>query len=156
MKLRRRKAEPGPQAPARRGRGEAGFTLVETAISLGVLLVAALGVAGLFVHSVNNNTGASERAVAMAIAQQRVERLRSVAFDAMTEEDGTVEESGGRQYAIDVNITDVDTDADDGKVTLKRIEVEVMPLNANGAGRWAEAAVTLWTERAALSLGDNR
>ncbi|HEV3468652.1 MAG TPA: hypothetical protein VG148_04980 [Pyrinomonadaceae bacterium] len=155
MRLRRRKERGRPAAAPARGRGEAGFTLIETAISLGVMLVAALGVAALFVHSMNNNTGASERAMAMAVAQQRIERLRSVSFDQVLNEDAVVE-SGGRQYAIDVNVTVVDTDADDGKDTLKRIEVEVMPLNANGAGVWAEGAVTLWTERAALTLGDNR
>lgn len=156
MNSRRRKGQTRPGGPAPRPRGEAGFTLIETAISLGVMMVAALGVAGLFIHSTNNNTGANERAAAMAVAQQRIERLRSVSFDQVLAEDGVVVSSGGRQYAIDVNVTDVDTDADDGKVTLKRIEVEVMPLNANGAGIWAEGAVTLWTERAALSLGDNR
>ncbi|HWS53273.1 MAG TPA: hypothetical protein VN228_04075 [Pyrinomonadaceae bacterium] len=154
MNLRWRKGRPRPRKPDTRGRGEAGFTLVETAISLGIMMVAALGVAGLFVHSMNNNTGAGERAAAMAVAQQRIERLRSVAFDQVVGEDGVVV-SGGRRYAVDVNVTDVTTDADEG-VTMKLIEVEVMPLNANGAGIWAEGAVTLWTERAALSLGENR
>lgn len=156
MNSRRRKGQTRPGGPAPRPRGEAGFTLIETAISLGVMMVAALGVAGLFIHSTNNNTGANERAAAMAVAQQRIERLRSVSFDQVLAEDGVVVSSGGRQYAIDVNVTVVDTDADDGKDTLKRIEVEVMPLLANGAGVWAEGAVVLWTERAALTLGTNR
>lgn len=155
MNLRRRKGLRRPATPAARARGEAGFTLIETSISLGIMMVAALGVAALFMHSINNNTGASERAVSMAVAQQRIERLRSMPFAEVLDENGVVE-SGGRQYAIDVNVTVVDTDADDGKDTLKRIEVEVMPLLANGAGVWAEGAVVLWTERAALTLGDNR
>jgi prepilin-type N-terminal cleavage/methylation domain-containing protein len=151
MRPRRRHTQ-RPPAPSR---PEAGFTLIETIISLAIMLVAALGVASLFLHSINLNTGASERAMASAVAQQRIERLRSVSFDALADED-TVVISGGRQYAVEVNVTVLDTDDDDGKDTLKLIEVEVMPLLANGAGVWAEGAVTIWTERAALGLGTNR
>jgi len=144
-----------PRRPTAPARAQAGFTLIETIISLAIMLVAALGVASLFLHSINLNTGASERAMSAAVAQQRVERLRSVAFDALADEDLVVT-SAGRQYAVEINVTVVDTDDDDGKDTLKLIEVEVMPLLANGAGVWAEGAVRIWTERAALDLGDNR
>lgn len=155
MKLRRRKVSGRPAARPPRGAAEGGFTLIETIISLGIMMVAALGVAALFLHSINYNTGASERAAAMAVAQQRIERLRSVAFDELGGEDVVVT-SHGRQYAVDVDVTVVETDADDGKDTLKLIEVEVMPLLANGAGTWAEGGVTLWTHRASLELGENR
>jgi prepilin-type N-terminal cleavage/methylation domain-containing protein len=148
----RRKPRQTPPAHARR---EAGFSLIETIIALAVMLVAALGVASLFLYSINLNTGASERAMAAAVAQQRIERLRSVSFAALANED-TVVISAGRQYAVEINVTVLDTDDDDGKDTLKLIEVEVMPLLANGAGVWAEGAVRLWTERAALDLGANR
>jgi Tfp pilus assembly protein PilV len=156
MHQRRSEAPGGPRERSRgREAGEGGFTLLETIISLAVMMVAALGVAALFLHSINFNTGASERTMAMAVAQQRIERLRSVSFAQVQNED-TVVESAGRRYAVEINVTNVDTDADDGKTTLKLVEVEVMPLFANGAGVWAEGAVTLWTLRASLDVGENR
>jgi type II secretion system protein I len=153
MRLQRRQGERRPERPAGRAAEEGGFTLIETAISLGVMMVAALGMAALFVHSINNNSGAGDRALAMAVAQQRVERLRSVEFDALTDENGVIE-SAGRSYQVTVTVTAVDTDDDVDGETLKRIQVSVTPLAANG--EWADGPVVLWTERAALTLGDNR
>jgi len=145
----RREAGPRPGRPS----GEAGFTLVETSISLGVMMVAALGVAALFVHSINNNAGAGDRARAMAVAQHRIERLRSVEFDDIADEDATVV-SDGRSYTVETNVTAVDTDDDVDGQTMKRIEVRVTPQAVGG--EWAGGTVVLWTERAALTLGDNR
>jgi Tfp pilus assembly protein PilV len=134
-------------------RGEGGFTLIETTISMGVMMVAALGVAGLFAHSIKYNSGAGERAMTMAVAQRQVERLRSISFDALADENGTVV-SHGHTYNYTVDVTVVDTDDDDGEDTLKRIEVRVTP-QAN-LDEWAVQPVVIWTERAAIKLGDNR
>ncbi|MDQ3806002.1 MAG: hypothetical protein M3416_19500 [Acidobacteriota bacterium] len=153
MRLQRRQDERREARPVRRAADEGGFTLIETAISLGVMMIAALGMAALFVHSINNNSGAGDRALAMAVAQQRVERLRSVEFDALADEDEVIE-SAGRRYDVKITVTGVDTDDDVAGETLKRIQVSVTPLAANGA--WADGAVVLWTERAAPTLGDNR
>lgn len=146
MRLLRKKSRPQPE-------GERGFTLIETTIALGVMMIAAFGVASLFLYSIQNNAGAGDRAVATAIAQQRLERLRSVGFDALADENTSVV-SHGRSYSVATVVTVVDTDDDDAKDTLKRIEVRVTPQAAGGD--WAGGAVVLWTERAALGLGDNR
>ena len=137
----------------RAARGEGGFTLIETTISLGVMMIAALGVAGLFLHSIKYNSGAGERALTMAVAQRQVERLRSISFDALADENGTVV-SHGHSYTYAVDVTVVDTDDDDGEDTLKLVEVRVTP-QAN-LDNWAVQPVVIWTQRAALSLGDNR
>lgn len=147
MKLLRSKSQ-----TRREARGEGGFTLIETTISMGVMMVAALGVAGLFLHSIKYNSGAGERAMAMAVAQRQVERLRSVSFAALADENGTVV-SHGRGYDYTVDVTTVDTD-DDAADTLKRVQVRVTPQADNG--EWASQPVVIWTERAATSLGDNR
>ena len=63
-------------------------------------------------------------------------------------------ESAGRTYNVETIVTVDDTDADDGKDTLKTISIEVTPANTHET--WATEPVVLWTQRAALSLGDNR
>jgi prepilin-type N-terminal cleavage/methylation domain-containing protein len=148
---------------------ERGFTLIETAIALVVMLVMALGAASLFAFSVYNNSGGSDRAQTLAIAQQTLERLRHAKFsitgtDAILNA-GTITETvrrGGQNpldpqdptarsfrvvSAIDDNPTTpaLDTNA---LTTLKSVTVTVTPL---GAGQsWASGAggaVTIMTLR---------
>lgn len=59
---------------------KAGFTLIETSIAMLVMMVIGLGATSLFFFSIRNNAGGSERSQAMAVAQQRLEELRSVGF----------------------------------------------------------------------------
>ena len=58
-----------------------GFTLIETTIAMLVMMVVGLGATSLFLYSVRYNSGASQRSIAMAIAQQRLEVLRGAAYD---------------------------------------------------------------------------
>ena len=58
-----------------------GFTLIETSIALLVIMVALLALASLFAYGINYNSAAHVRAVAMAVAQQRMESLRRGGFD---------------------------------------------------------------------------
>lgn len=142
--------------PARSSEGasrEGGFTLMEVIVALSMMLVAGLGVGSVFLYSMSNNTGSGERSLAMAVAQQRVERLRSVNFDLVASENATVV-SAGRSYTVVTTVTVEDTDADDGKDTLKNIVVQVTPQNSHET--WATDPVVLRTKRAALTLGDNR
>lgn len=59
---------------------EAGFTLIEAACSMVILLVALVGVSTTFTYAVNYNAGNNSRAQALAILQQEVEVLRSKKF----------------------------------------------------------------------------
>ncbi len=136
-----------------RAAGQGGFTLMEVVVALSMMMVAGLGAAAIFLHSVNYNTGAGERALAMAVAQQRVERLRSVTFDNVASENATVK-SAGRNYTVVTTVTIIDTDADDGRDTLKNIVVRVTPQNTHE--KWAGNPVILETQRASLKLGSNR
>lgn len=153
MSLRHRKSERRGPARAAKASGEGGFTLMEVVVALSMMLVASLGVASVFLYSMGNNTGAGERALAMAVAQQRHERLRSLKFDEVVDEATTVV-SAGRSYEVETTVTVDDTDADDGKDTLKTISIEVTPTNKHEV--WATNPVVLWTQRAALTLGNNR
>jgi Tfp pilus assembly protein PilV len=58
-----------------------GFSLLEAVIALLLMMIVALGSASLFSFSVYNNSGGSDRAVSLAIAQQQIERLRSAQFN---------------------------------------------------------------------------
>ncbi|HEY1402981.1 MAG TPA: type II secretion system protein [Pyrinomonadaceae bacterium] len=59
-----------------------GFTLIETTVAMLVMMVVGLGASSLFLYSVRYNSGASQRSVAMAVAQQRLEVLRGVDYNA--------------------------------------------------------------------------
>lgn len=149
---------------------QCGFTLIETAIALVVMMVMALGAASLFAFSVYNNTGGSDRAQSLAIAQQALERLRHAKFSKTSTDvilAGGVkaaqivrrggqnpldpQDPTGRPYQIDLTIDDnPSTPAIDINTltTLKGIRITVTPLGA-GPG-WASGtggAVTIMTLR---------
>ena len=58
-----------------------GFTLIETTVAMLVMMIVGLSASSLFLYSVRNNAGASQRSVAMAVAQQRLEVLRGAEYE---------------------------------------------------------------------------
>jgi len=141
-------------ARSQTSRSERGFTLLETSIALVVMMVAGLSVASLFVYATRNNSGAADRAVALAVAQQRMERLRSVSFDDATLAAGTtnttVTSGDGRNYSVQTVICN--TAACGGSSTLKKITIQVTPTSAGQL--WAANAVVLTSLRASPETGD--
>src|SRR4026208_2518222 len=91
-------------------RSELGFTLMETTIALLILMVVGLGAASLFFYAATNTSTASDRQLAMAVAQQRIEEMRAVLFTAATLNStaGTVTNvtSAGRPYLVNTVIPD--------------------------------------------------
>ena len=59
---------------------EAGFTLIEVACALVIILVALLGVVFSFTYVVNYNAGNDARSQTLAVLQQQVEQLRAAKF----------------------------------------------------------------------------
>ena len=59
---------------------EAGFSLIEAAIALVIIMIALLGVAQSIAYAITYNAGNSSRAKTLAVLQQEVERLRSAKF----------------------------------------------------------------------------
>src|SRR4028119_1840684 len=59
-----------------------GFTLIETTVAMLVMMVVGLGATSVFLYAVRNNSGASQRSIAMAVAQQRLEVLRGADYGA--------------------------------------------------------------------------
>ena len=136
------------------GKGEAGFTLMETTVALVIMMIGGLGIAAVFSFSIKNNTGARDRAAAIAVAQQEIERLRNLPFNdaALSPSTSTTTvETGGRAYTVVTTI--LDPPACTGCASLKRLEVRVTP--ASGSATWALGSVTLISQRAAFTLGPN-
>jgi type II secretory pathway pseudopilin PulG len=138
--------------------GEFGFTLLEAIIALLLMLIVALGSASLFSFSIYNNSGGSDRATSLAIAQQDLEGLRSAQFNSTFTDPSLV---GGttvqtveverRTFRMTRTIDDLPSTPGpdiDPTTNLKSIKVTVVPQSI-GRG-WAFGAggtVTLITQR---------
>ena len=136
----------------KRQSGEQGFTLVETTIALVVMMVMALAAASLFVFAIKYNSGANDRALALAVAQQRMERLRRTRFsDASLSTAAATESftSAGHPYTIATTICS--TSGCGGSAVLKVITVQVTPQATDS--QWANTPTTIISERAASTVG---
>lgn len=150
--------------------GQQGFTLLEAAIALVILMIIGLGVASLFTYSIQANSRADDRELAMAIAQKRMEWLRTIPFTTQTRHlafsfpNGGLEATGtagvnetvtnaGRSYLITTVIQDMSFvpagNPDAGEPTVKRIQVSVTPAVA----ATAFDTVTVNTQRSTQVTG---
>ncbi len=139
---------------------EAGFTLLETTISMVLMAIIGLGVAGLFAYAASNTSNAADREMATAVAQQCMEQLKSVEFDdpsltaTASEGTSTTVTRLGRPYTVVTIIADSDN------ATRKTITVKVTPQAATSP--WAGnintifGSITMVTTRSSLQLGPNR
>jgi type II secretory pathway pseudopilin PulG len=158
-----RAVQPSKAPVNKRRKGEQGFTLMETTISLVIMMVVGLGAASLFFFAVNYNVSANDRQLAMGVAQKRMEWLRDIPFTATTRGlsyangglaatgvDGVTEtfSNGSRKYTVKTIITDLATDPG-GQPTLKRITLKVTPQGANNT----LGSVTLTSIRATVIRG---
>lgn len=141
----------------------AGFTLMETCFALLIMLVVSLGAASLFTIAAGNNSGAGDRQLAMAVAQDRMERMRNVIFtDPLlnaTPVGGTVDTvvSAGRTYQITTFITA--SNPVNALPTIKTITIRVRPIGAGPS--WSAAtsifsSVTVVSQRSSILTGTRR
>jgi Tfp pilus assembly protein PilV len=128
-----------------------GFTLLETAIALVMIMIIGLGVVSLFAFATQANVSADDRELSMAIAQQRLEWLRTIPFTtqtrslaysypngglAATDAAGVSETitSAGRSYTVTTIIQDLSlvpvANPDGGASTRKSIQISVTPLGS--------------------------
>lgn len=135
-----------------------GFTLIETAIAMLVMMVVGLGASSLFLYSVRYNTGGAQRSTAMALAQQRLELLHSVEYNAAPLNFGTpvpdiatltgtattitagpnlpAAPAGSSFYRIQTQIVPFPIGAAVATATQKQITIRVVPINNKGATSW--------------------
>ena len=146
-----------------------GFTLLEAAIALVVLMIIGLGIASLFTYAIQANGRADDRELSLAIAQKRMEWLRTIPFNTQTRSlpysypnGGLASTSvpvnetvtnAGRQYVVTTIIEDLSLvpagNPDAAAPTLKRIQVNVTPLGAATAFE----TVTITTQRSTQVTG---
>jgi type II secretory pathway pseudopilin PulG len=126
-----------------------GFTVLEAAIALVILLIIGLGMASLFTYALGANTRADDRELAMTIAQKRMESLRTIPFNTQTRmldisvgglkatvADGVTEtiDNAGRSFIVNTQIQDMSVvplnEPDEGAPTSKSIRVSVTPATA--------------------------
>src|SRR4030095_1392655 len=109
-------------------KNEQGFTLVEVMIAFVVMMVASLAVGAVFFYSVQNNVGGSERALAMGVAQQQFEQLRSGSFNDSSLVAGTTTfptvSTGQNLFSVVRTVAD-EKNADNSSKLLKRITITV-------------------------------
>jgi len=146
MKIKMRRTRKKPNSTSR----QKGFTLLETAIAMVVMMIGGLGIAAVFSYAVKNNTGARDRAVSLAVAQQEVERLRTLPFNdaglvaTPNNVTPTTLKNGGRRYSVLTTIVDTTTSS-------KMIQVQVTPLSNSDA--WAGRTVQIAFQRSTFTLG---
>lgn len=141
---------------------EAGFTLLETAISMVILAIVGLGLASIFFFAAKNNVSAGDRELAMAVAQQEMEQLRNVAYGdarlAATAGDQRTVTRAGRQYVVLTTIEN--SNVINGSATTKTLTIRVTPWSDGSA--WARTvssvfgSVTMVSFRTSTTLGPNR
>jgi len=133
-----------------------GFTLIETTIAMMIMMVAGLAMVSLFTYSISYNSGGNDRAVAISIAQQQLEQLRSVQFtdSVLNVTAGTVlspdTTSNGRTYRVTRTVTGSNNNGS-GNPTLKTITIRVDPISPG----WAGFPVILRTVRSTTAKGTN-
>lgn len=150
-------------------KSQEGFTLMETAVALVIMMIVGLGVASLFAYATNANSAANDREMASAIAQKRMEWLRNMPFSATTRNlaysypngglgptaTGGVSETetrAGRTYTVLTRIADTSVvpagRPDEGQATLKTITLTVTPTSGIALG-----SITLSVQRSTLTPG---
>ena len=148
-------------APGRRAEG--GFTILETVIALFIALVVGFGAISLFLFSASFNAGASDRARALAIAQETMEELRAKSFSDSsltlnTTTTTTVTRGSSDEDKADLRSFTVVKKVEPGGTTSpanreKKITGTVTPVVVGN--RFSPGSVTLLMLRTSDSIGTN-
>jgi Tfp pilus assembly protein PilV len=142
---------------ARAGRAEGGFTILETVIALFIALVVGFGAISLFLFSASFNGGASDRARALALAQERMEGWRAKKFsdlaagttnEPVTLGDTAADKADARKFAVTTKLEP------DNAGSPKQFTVTVTVTPVATGGRFTANGVRLMLVRASDAFGD--
>ena len=149
---------------------QTGFTILETTIALVILMIIGLAIASLFLFATQANARADDRELSIAIAQKRMEWMRTIPFTTQTRSlafsypngglgatatTGVTEtvQSAGRNYQINTVIQDLSFvpagNPDAGASTSKSIRLSVTPLGVKSYG-----TITIYTQRSTQVVGN--
>ncbi len=135
------------------GRGQRGFTLIEVCIALLVMMIAGLAVASLFSWSIRYNAGAADRAIALSIGQQQMERLRKAPPPDPSLAPGTTTVTvtrSGRQYEVKTTVCNDATCYGSSSLLVLTVEVKALAEES----QWGSLPVKLVTRRTSVAVGD--
>ena len=137
--------------PDKKYEDQQGFSLLETSIALVIMMVVTLGTASLYVYATNYNAGSADRAACLAIAQQRMERIRKSSFtDTIMAAGTTTEVVTYVNHHYTLTSTICATSDCGGSSVRKIITLQVTP---QGPQPWMNSPVTLVSERASGTVG---
>lgn len=129
---------------------EKGFTLIETATALLVMMIGGLGICAVFAFAIKNNTGSRDRAAALAVAQQQMEAYRNLTFTdtalnaTSTDPTPITVTSADRTYSVRTIITNTTS-------SMKTIRIQVSPQLSNAS--WSNMTVEIQVQRSTFALG---
>jgi Tfp pilus assembly protein PilV len=131
--------------------GSQGFSLLETVIALLIMMIVTLGTAQLYVYATHYNAGSADRAASLALAQQKMERMRRASFsDADLTAGVTTQAITYNSHNYSMTTTVCASSTCGGSDTLKIITVQVTPQSAD---TWANVPITLISQRASQVIG---
>ena len=112
---------------------ERGFSLIEIMVAIPIMAVVSLGTLSLFTYAMRYNAGGNSRALAIGVAQQQLEQLRSVAYSdsslTATADTKRTVVAEKHEFTVDTTITDLKEDSSQPTVvTGKQITINVTPL----------------------------
>jgi Tfp pilus assembly protein PilV len=153
-----------------RHKEQPGFTLLEAAIAMVILMIIGLGIASLFTYAIQANGSADDRELSMAIAQKRMEWLRTIPFTTQTRHVAYSYPNGGLEATSTAGVSETITNAnrsytvvtviqnlstvpagnpDAGEPTSKSVQISVTPVGATSAFD----TVTVTTQRSTQVVG---
>ena len=136
-------------------RGERGFTLVEVFMASSIVTMVLIAISTLFVLSMKLNAASGDYTEAVALAQERMERLKDTSYEALTAGGSVDSEVTGYFENIDVDSNGTNDFrvtwevADDVPVALcKQIRVRAQSLKSANAQLGPAKKVTFSTYKA--------
>jgi Tfp pilus assembly protein PilV len=119
-------------------RREAGFTVLEAAVSMGVLAVSLLSLWGTVVYCSRSNVAAEQKKRAMNAAQAKLEELKAFPFSTLISEFGPSGSTGNKFPVLQL---DDDQTVAEGQITFYVNETDTasdsvmgLPMDLNGDG----------------------
>lgn len=116
-----------------------GFTLLEVMITLVILAIGLLGLAGLQIIAIKGNSFGQQMTVASTIAQNQLEQMREGAV-ALTSSNDTVTDQNGITYTRTWTVTPNTPDTD-----MNTVQIIVSWAGPTGSGTEAQRSITVRT-----------
>lgn len=120
-------------------RDQRGFTLLEVMITLVILAIGLLGLAGLQIIAIKGNSFGQQMTVASTVAQNQLEQMREGAV-ALTSDNDTVTDQNGITYTRTWTVN-----ANQPQTNMNTVEIIVSWAGPTGSGTDAQRSITLRT-----------